>query len=73
MVDAAIGSVEEVITGPVLSRLYGAEIEVIRLGARIFVMAGEHDVERAEHRHDEQESGDHGHGDHGHGHGEQEA
>ncbi len=49
---AALGTVEEVITGPVLSRLYGAEIEVIRLGGRIFVMAGEHDLERAEHRHD---------------------
>jgi len=49
---AALGTVEEVITGPVLSRLYGSEIEVIRLGDRIFVMAGEHDVERAEHRHD---------------------
>jgi zinc/manganese transport system ATP-binding protein len=49
---AALGTVEEVITGPVLSRLYGSEIEVIRLGGRIFVMAGEHDVERAEHRHD---------------------
>ena len=49
---AALGTVEEVITGPVLSRLYGSEIEVIRHGGRIFVMAGEHDVERAEHRHD---------------------
>lgn len=49
---AALGTVDEVITGPVLSRLYGAEIEVIRLGGRIFVMAGEHDLERAEHRHD---------------------
>ena len=49
---AALGSVAEVITGPVLSRLYGAEIEVIRLGERIFVMAGEHNVEHAEHRAD---------------------
>ena len=53
---AALGTVDQVITGPVLSRLYGAEIEVIRLGGRIFVMAGEHDVEHAEHRHAE-----HGH------------
>jgi zinc/manganese transport system ATP-binding protein len=37
---AAIGTVDEVITGPVLSRLYGAEIEVVRLGGRIFVMPG---------------------------------
>ena len=49
---AALGTIDEVITGPVLSRLYGSEIEVIRLGNRIFVMAGEHDVEYAEHRHD---------------------
>ena len=56
---AALGAVDEVITGPVLSRLYGAEIDVIRLRGRIFVMAGAHDLERAEHRH----------GDHGHGHG----
>jgi zinc/manganese transport system ATP-binding protein len=49
---AALGSVDEVITGPVLSRLYGSEIDVIRVGSRIFVMSGEHEVERSEHRHD---------------------
>jgi zinc/manganese transport system ATP-binding protein len=49
---AALGTVDEVITGPVLSRLYGSEIEVVRLGGRIFVMSGEHEVERSEHRHD---------------------
>ncbi len=49
---AALGTIDEVITGPVLSRLYGDEIEVIRLGGRIFVMAGDHDLERSEHRHD---------------------
>ena len=47
---AALGSVEEVITGPVLSRLYGSEIDVVRLKDRIFVMSGGHDVERDEHR-----------------------
>lgn len=62
---AALGSVEEVITGPVLSRLYGSEIEVIRLGGRIFVMAGEHDMEHAEHRHAEHGHGEHDHGGHG--------
>jgi len=50
---AALGTVEEVITGPVLSRLYGADIEVVRLRGRIFVMAGDHDVEREAHRHDD--------------------
>lgn len=49
---AALGRVEEVITGPVLSRLYQSEIEVLRVGKRIFVMSGEHAVERSEHRHD---------------------
>jgi len=49
---AALGPIDEVITGPVLSRLYGAEIEVVRLGGRIFVMSGPHDLEHAEHRHD---------------------
>ncbi len=37
---AVLGAVDEVITGPVLSRLYGSEIEVVRLGGRIFVMSG---------------------------------
>ena len=42
---AALGTVDEVITGPILSRLYGSEIEVVRLRGRVFVMAGGHDVE----------------------------
>ncbi|WP_428490578.1 metal ABC transporter ATP-binding protein [Rhodopila sp.] len=50
---AALGTVDEVITGPVLSRLYGSEIDVVHLKGRIFVMAGSQDVERDEHRHDE--------------------
>ena len=37
---AALGRVEEVVTGPVLSRLYGAPIEVIRVDGRVFVMSG---------------------------------
>ena len=49
---AALGSVDEVITGPVLSRLYGAQIDVVRLDGRIFVMSDECEVERGEHRHD---------------------
>jgi zinc/manganese transport system ATP-binding protein len=49
---AALGTVDEVITPPILSRLYGSEIDVVRLGARIFVMSREHDVEKGEHRHD---------------------
>lgn len=49
---AALGSVDDVITGPVLSRLYAMPIEVVRLHGRIFVLADGQDVERAEHRHD---------------------
>ncbi len=48
---AALGTVNEVITGPSLSRLYGSEIEVLRLNGRIFVMSGGLEVERDEHRH----------------------
>jgi zinc/manganese transport system ATP-binding protein len=49
---AALGTVDEVVTGPVLSQLYGSEIDVVRLNGRIFVMSGSHDVERDAHRHD---------------------
>jgi zinc/manganese transport system ATP-binding protein len=42
---AVLGSVDDVITGPVLSRLYGAPIEVIRLQNRVFVMSGGVQVE----------------------------
>jgi zinc/manganese transport system ATP-binding protein len=48
---AALGAVDEVVTGPVLSRLYGAVIDVVRLKDRIFVMSGGHYVEPEEHRH----------------------
>ena len=57
---AVIGPVDEVVTGPVLSRLYGAEIEVVRIKDRFFVMAGDVDVEHDAHRHE--------HGDHGRSH-----
>ena len=50
---AALGQVSEVITGPVLSRLYGSPIDVVHLGERIFVMSGEHNVELDAHQHDE--------------------
>ena len=63
---AALGTVDEVITGPVLSRLYGTEIDVVRLQGRIFVMSGSHDVEHDEHRHDDGLA--HRHDHHGHDH-----
>jgi zinc/manganese transport system ATP-binding protein len=58
---AALGTVEEVVTSPVLSRLYGTDIEVVHAGGHIFVLSRGRDVERADHLHD------HGH-DHDHGH-----
>ena len=41
---AVLGPVDDVITGPVLSRLYGSPIEVIRAGRRIFVVAADAEV-----------------------------
>jgi zinc/manganese transport system ATP-binding protein len=49
---AALGTVEEVVTGPVLSRLYGSIIDVVQLNGRIFVMSGGHDVEHDAHQHE---------------------
>ena len=46
---AALGTVEEVVTAPVLSRLYGTEIEVVRADGHIFVMSRGRDVEHADH------------------------
>jgi zinc/manganese transport system ATP-binding protein len=58
---AVLGTVEEVVTAPVLSGLYGTEIEVVRASGHIFVMSRGRDVERDAHMHD------HGH-NHGHDH-----
>ena len=58
---AVLGAVDEVITGPVLSRLYGAQIEVVRIKDRVFVMAGDVDVERDAHRHEHDGGHDHHH------------
>jgi zinc/manganese transport system ATP-binding protein len=58
---AVLGAVDEVVTAPVLSRLYGTDIQVLRADGHIFVMSRGRDVERADHLHD------HGH-EHGHHH-----
>jgi zinc/manganese transport system ATP-binding protein len=50
---AALGTVAEVVTTPVLSRLYGADIDVVRADGRIFVLSRGRDVERANHLHDD--------------------
>ncbi len=55
---AVLGRVEEVITAPVLSRLYGTDIEVVRAQGHIFVMSRGRAVEQVEH----------GHEHYGHGH-----
>ncbi len=63
---AILGTVDEVITGPVLSALYGSQIEVLRIGKRIFVMAGDAEVEGEAHRHDHAGHDHAGHNVHGH-------
>ena len=61
---AVLGTVEEVITAPVLSRLYDTDIQVVRAEGHIFVMSRGLDVEVSDHQHDD----DHGHGGHEHQH-----
>jgi len=72
---AALGTVDEVITKPVLSRLYGSAIDVMRVNGRIFVMSGDVEVEKHDHEHEDDEhehGGDsghaHSHAPHGHSH-----
>jgi zinc/manganese transport system ATP-binding protein len=49
---AVLGTVEEVITAPVLSRLFDADIQVVHAEGHIFVMSRGRDVEHAAHQHD---------------------
>jgi zinc/manganese transport system ATP-binding protein len=65
---AVLGKVDDVITGPVLSRLYGSEIEVVRIGKRIFVMSGDAEAEGGAHLHEHGIG--HSHGGHEHRNGE---
>lgn len=66
---AALGTVDEVITRPVLSRLYGSTIDVMRVNGRIFVMSGDVEVEKHDHEHENDADGTapHGHNHDGHG------
>ncbi|WP_245982792.1 ABC transporter ATP-binding protein [Trinickia fusca] len=64
---AALGTVDEVITRPVLSRLYGSAIDVMRVNGRIFVMSGDVEVEKHDHEHEDDGGDAHGHA-HGQGH-----
>ncbi|XUW87886.1 ATP-binding cassette domain-containing protein [Burkholderia sp. M6-3] len=65
---AALGTVDEVITRPVLSRLYGSPIDVMRVNGRIFVMSGGVEVEKHDHEHEHDGNGGHSHS-RGHSHG----
>ena len=49
---AALGTVDEVITSEVLSRLYGAPIDVLHVDDRLLVVSGHGLVEADAHRHD---------------------
>jgi zinc/manganese transport system ATP-binding protein len=67
---AALGTVDEVISKPVLSRLYGSPIEVMRVNGRIFVMSGDVEIDKLDHAHEEGDEHEHEHEhDHGHEHG----
>ena len=50
---AALGTVAEVVTSPVLSQLYGTDIDVVHADGHIFVLSRGHDVERHDHLHDD--------------------
>jgi zinc/manganese transport system ATP-binding protein len=63
---AALGTVEEVVTAPVLSRLYGTEIDVVRADGHVFVLSRGRNVERADHLHDHVHDHDHPHDHHHH-------
>jgi len=57
---AALGTVAEVATAPVLSKLYGTDIQVVHANGHIFVHSRGREVERTHHAH----GGDHEHHDH---------
>ena len=61
---AVLGSIDEVVTAPVLSRLYGADINVVRADGHIFVMSRGRDVERHDHLHHEHAHEYHQHSSH---------
>ncbi|KMQ80523.1 Zinc ABC transporter, ATP-binding protein ZnuC [Candidatus Burkholderia pumila] len=64
---AALGTVDEVISKPVLSKLYGSPIDVMRVNGRIFVMSGDVEIDKLDHAHEEGDEHAHEH-EHDHGH-----
>jgi len=61
---AALGSVAEVVTAPVLSQLYSTDINVVHADGQIFVLSRGRDVERSAHRHDHAHDHEHHHNHH---------
>jgi zinc/manganese transport system ATP-binding protein len=51
---AVAGTVEEVVTSSVLSKLYGADIDVIRAGGHVFIVSRGHNIERIDHSNDDE-------------------
>jgi zinc/manganese transport system ATP-binding protein len=49
---AALGTIDEVVTAPVLSQLYGADINVVRTDGQIFVLSRGRSMEHSDHGHD---------------------
>ena len=65
---AALGTVADVMTAPVLSRLYDARIEVVRAAGHIFVLSRGRNVERSDHQHEHSHDDGHSHHDSDHHH-----
>ncbi len=59
---AVLGTVDEVVNSETLSRLYGAEVEVVRVRDRVFVMSGGVELESEAHRHEDGHHHHHAHG-----------
>jgi zinc/manganese transport system ATP-binding protein len=63
---AALGTVAEVVTAPVLSRLYGTDIDVVHAGGHVLVLSRGRDLERAAHMHEDDHDHDRQHASHRH-------
>jgi zinc/manganese transport system ATP-binding protein len=61
---AALGTVAQVATEPVLSQLYGADIKVVSVEGHVFILSRGRDVERSDHVHDDGDGHHHPHDGH---------
>ncbi|MDU0810881.1 MAG: ATP-binding cassette domain-containing protein [Burkholderia sp.] len=50
---AVLGTIDEVITNKILSKLYGTPIDVMRINGKIFVMSGNVEIEKHDHIHED--------------------